>query len=94
MESDDYDRFPAFEAEKRKNILWSYIDARDVVSACRLAIEKDGLGAVILNIASDDTSMSIKSNELMATCYPNVTDIGERFIISLLCLAIKWQKRF
>lgn len=77
MESDDYDRFPAFEAEKRKNILWSYIDARDVASACRLAIEKDGLGAAILNIAADDTSMPIKSVDLMTSCYPDVNDIRE-----------------
>jgi len=77
MDPEDYDRFPAFEAEKRKNILWSYIDARDVASACRLAIEKDGLGAAILNIAADDTSMSIKSADLMTSCYPNVNDIRE-----------------
>jgi len=77
MDPEDYDRFPAFEAEKRKNILWSYIDARDVASACRLAIEKDGLGAAILNIAADDTSMSIKSVDLMTSCYPDVNDIRE-----------------
>ena len=77
MEPEDYNRFPTFEPQKRKNILWSYIDARDVASACRLAIEKDGLGAVILNIAADDTSMSMKSKELMTTCYPDVTDIRE-----------------
>jgi len=77
MDPEDYDRFPAFEAEKRKNILWSYIDARDVASACRLAIEKDGLGAAILNIAADDTSMPIKSVDLMTSCYPDVNDIRE-----------------
>ena len=77
MEPEDYNRFPTFEPQKRKNILWSYIDARDVASACRIAIEKDGLGAVILNIAADDTSMSMKSKELMTTCYPDVTDIRE-----------------
>ncbi|TCT16055.1 nucleoside-diphosphate-sugar epimerase [Natranaerovirga pectinivora] len=77
MEPEDYNRFPSFEAQKRKNILWSYIDARDVGSACRLAIEKDGLGAVILNIAADDTSMSVDNKELMNTCYPNVEDLRE-----------------
>jgi nucleoside-diphosphate-sugar epimerase len=74
MEEEDYLRFPKFTASGRKNILWSYIDARDVASACRLAIEKDNLGAVVLNIAADDTSMDIKSKELMAEHYPNVTD--------------------
>lgn len=77
MEPEDYTRFPSFfyEPEKRKNIVWSYVDARDVAVACRLGIEKDGLGAVVLNIAADDTSMAIKSKELMATSYPDVTDV-------------------
>lgn len=74
MEPEDYARFPHFKAEGRKNILWSYIDARDVASACRLAIEKDNLGALVLNIAADDNSMNIKSRELMEEHYPSVTD--------------------
>jgi nucleoside-diphosphate-sugar epimerase len=74
MEPEDYSRFPQFKAAGRKNILWSYIDARDVASACRLAIEKDNLGAVVLNIAADDTSMDIKSKELMEEHYPNLID--------------------
>lgn len=79
MEPEDYNRFPTFihDAQKRKNIVWSYIDARDVASACRLAIEKDNLGAVVVNIAADDTSMAIKSKELMAAAYPEVTDFRE-----------------
>ena len=77
MEPEDYARFPLFKASERKNILWSYIDARDVASACRLAIEKDNLGAVVLNIAADDTSMNIKSKELMQEHYPYITDLRE-----------------
>ena len=77
MEPEDYKRFKDFKAENRKNILWSYIDARDVGSACRLAIEKDGLNTAILNIAANDTSMNIKSDELMKVHYPNVTDYKE-----------------
>lgn len=79
MEPEDYNRFPTFihDAQKRKNIVWSYIDARDVASACRLAIEKDNLEAVVVNIAADDTSMAIKSKELMAAAYPEVTDYRE-----------------
>jgi nucleoside-diphosphate-sugar epimerase len=79
MEPEDYNRFPSFIAENRKNILWSYIDARDVASACRLSIEKDNLGAPILNLAADDTSMAIKSNDLMAAHYPDVKEIKEPF---------------
>jgi len=71
-----YERFPSFihKAEERDRILWSYIDTRDAAAACRLAIETDGLGAVALNIAADDTSMAIESRQLMAERYPQVTD--------------------
>jgi nucleoside-diphosphate-sugar epimerase len=69
--------FPGFirDSSQRKSILWSYIDARDIASACRLAIEKDGLGSVALNLAADDTSMDIKSADLMKQQYPDITDI-------------------
>ncbi|MWV47243.1 NAD-dependent epimerase/dehydratase family protein [Paenibacillus sp. HJL G12] len=71
-----YERFPAFihKPQERERILWSYIDTRDAAEACRLAIEVDGLGAVALNLASDDSSMDIPSRELMTECYPGVTD--------------------
>lgn len=59
----------------RRTILWSYIDARDIAEACRLAIETDGLGSVSLNLAADDTSMDIKSSELMKAEFPEVKDI-------------------
>ena len=58
-------------------ILWSYIDACDAASACRLAVEKDGLGAVALNIAADDNRMDVKSRDLMAAEYPEVADFRE-----------------
>ncbi|ANS74381.1 dehydratase [Paenibacillus yonginensis] len=72
-----YARFPSFidKPEERDRILWSYIDTRDAAVACRLAIETDGLGAVALNIASDDSSMNVRSRELMSARYPGVTDI-------------------
>lgn len=72
-----YKNFPDFihKSENRKGILWSFIDARDAATACKLAIEAEGLGAVALNIASDYTSMDIKNDELMRSWYPEVTDI-------------------
>lgn len=72
-----YAQFPSFihKAEEREVILWSYIDSRDAAVACRLAIETDGLGSVALNLANDETSMDIKSRELLTTRYPEVTDI-------------------
>ncbi|MDB5083976.1 MAG: NAD(P)-dependent oxidoreductase, partial [Bacilli bacterium] len=71
-----YVNFPKFihDAKQRERILWSYIDTRDAAIACRLAIEAEGLGAVALNIAADDSSMDIRSRELMAARYPNVQD--------------------
>lgn len=72
-----YERFPSFidKPEERDRILWSYIDTRDAASAIRLAVEADGLGAVALNVAADDSSMAVPSRELLAARYPGVTDI-------------------
>jgi nucleoside-diphosphate-sugar epimerase len=72
-----YKNFPEFirEPKYRRTILWSYVDARDIATACRLAIEKDGLGSIALNLAADDTSMDIKSCELMKREFPGVKDI-------------------
>jgi nucleoside-diphosphate-sugar epimerase len=72
-----YLEFPGFihDPKKRKQIMWNYIDARDIAAACRLGIEKDGLGAAIMNIAADDNCMDIKSRDLMRAGYPGVTDI-------------------
>lgn len=61
--------------EDRLRILWSYIDARDVASACRLAIEIDGLGAVALNLAADDSSSDQPTQQLVNRYLPGVTDI-------------------
>ncbi|WP_120191769.1 NAD-dependent epimerase/dehydratase family protein [Sinobaca qinghaiensis] len=69
-----YENFPSFihDPSQRDRILWSYIDTRDIASACILAVEKDGLGAVALNLAADDTSMNVESRELMRIRYPDV----------------------
>ncbi|MFB5190199.1 NAD-dependent epimerase/dehydratase family protein [Alicyclobacillus fastidiosus] len=76
---DRYQNFPSFihDANQRDRILWSYIDTRDAATAYRLAVEADGLGCIRLNIAADDTSMDIKSRDLMAAKYPEVTDFRE-----------------
>ncbi|NDI35870.1 NAD-dependent epimerase/dehydratase family protein [Chengkuizengella sediminis] len=65
--------------EERLLILWSYIDARDVATACRLSIEKDDLGVQELIIAADDTSSDISSKELIEKFLPNVKDIRAEF---------------
>jgi nucleoside-diphosphate-sugar epimerase len=60
--------------EERLRILWSYIDSRDLAAACRLGIEKDGLGCEPLIIAADDTSSNLPSRELVQRYLPNVKD--------------------
>ncbi|KRE64586.1 NAD-dependent epimerase/dehydratase family protein [Paenibacillus sp. Soil750] len=58
--------------EKRLRILWSYIDVRDMAVACRLAVEKDGLGAQSLILAADDTSSDLSSEELIHRFLPEL----------------------
>ena len=58
--------------EKKMRLLWNYIDARDAASACRLAIEAEGLRSVSLNIVSDTTCMDVRSMDLLKACYPDV----------------------
>jgi len=60
---------------QRSVIVWSYIDARDIATACRLSIEKDGLGVQIFNVAADDNCTTLTSAELMKHGFPEVTDI-------------------
>ncbi len=74
-----YARFPGFirDPRQRVSILWSYIDSRDCASACRLAIEHDGLGSVAINLSADNTSMDVPTREMMAEFYPEVSDFRE-----------------
>jgi nucleoside-diphosphate-sugar epimerase len=60
--------------EDRLRILWSYIDSRDLAAACRLGIERDGLGCEPVIIAADDTSSNLPSRELVRRFLPNVKD--------------------
>jgi len=76
LEPSDYPRvIGSFsEPEARKIILWSYIDARDVAAACRMAIEKDGLGAQAMILAADDTSSNVATSELISRYLPGVKE--------------------
>lgn len=61
--------------EHRRRNLWSYIDSRDVAIACRLAIERDGLGCAPVVLAADDVSSDRPARELIARYLPTVTDL-------------------
>jgi nucleoside-diphosphate-sugar epimerase len=58
--------------EDRARIFWSYIDSRDLAAACRLGIEKDGLGCESVIVASDDTSSNIPTADLIKRFLPGV----------------------
>ena len=82
MDPEDYDRFPAFDADARlrKWNLWSYIDGRDGAQAVVRALENAGPGFEAYIIANADTVMSRSSAELAAEVFPGVKvtkDLGE-----------------
>lgn len=60
--------------EDRLRILWSYIDARDVAIACRLALERDGLGCEPVILAADDSSSNLPSQDLIKRFLPGVRE--------------------
>jgi len=64
--------------EDRLRILWSYIDSRDLAIACRLAIEKDGLGCEPVIVASDDTSSNLPTADLIKRFLPGVKEFKKR----------------
>jgi nucleoside-diphosphate-sugar epimerase len=74
MEPADYARFPSWQgdARLRKWNLWGYVDARDVATAARLAVEGDTTGAEICIVAAADTVMIRDSADLMAEVFPDV----------------------
>ena len=63
--------------EDRLRILWSYIDSRDLAVACRLGLEKDGLGCEPLLIVADDSSSNVPTAELMKRYLPGVQDLRQ-----------------
>jgi nucleoside-diphosphate-sugar epimerase len=74
LDPEDYQKFSVWlkNPALRKRIAWSYIDARDLAAACRLGIEKDGLGYTVMNVAADDVSSNRPVAELLKAYYPNV----------------------
>ena len=60
--------------EDRLRNLWSYVDSRDVAIACRLGIERDGLGCHPVILTADDVSSNFESTELVARFLPGVKD--------------------
>jgi nucleoside-diphosphate-sugar epimerase len=74
LDPEDYAKFSTWNQDPalRKRIAWSYIDGRDLAEACRLAIEKDGLGFEVMNVAADDVSSNLPTRTLLDRYYPGV----------------------
>ena len=67
-------KFPAFLADpslRRRNI-FAYIDARDLGHMVDCCLRTDGLGYEVFNVANDDTSVAITSDEIYARFYAGV----------------------
>jgi hypothetical protein len=60
--------------EEKKNS-GATLAQEDIAEVCQLAIKKDGLDYIALNLSADDTSQDITLSELMKAEYPYVTDI-------------------
>jgi nucleoside-diphosphate-sugar epimerase len=73
-EPSEYERFPDGWADPASGEwnLWSYVDARDVAQATRLALTADLQGSDVFIIAAADTAMHRPSRELMASSFPGV----------------------
>jgi len=54
---------------------WSYVDARDAASACRLAVETTWPGHEVLNIAAPTSSMPEPTAELIHRYLPEVHEV-------------------
>jgi nucleoside-diphosphate-sugar epimerase len=61
--------------EERERTLWAYVDARDVAHACRLGLEKDGLGCEAIMISSEITAARVPSEELRKRFLSGVADV-------------------
>lgn len=74
QEEEDYKHYPGFAENPASRIwsLWSYIDARDLARACRLALTSDLPRASVVNIAASDTVVDIPSRELANSFFPDV----------------------
>ena len=74
MEPADYARFPGWQDDPRirKWNLWGYVDARDVATACRLAVEAATTAAEVAIVAAADTVMLRDSADLLAEVFPEV----------------------
>lgn len=56
----------------RRDLLWSYVDARDGASAVALALAAARPGARVYNVGASDTGLSVPTADLVAGAFPDV----------------------
>jgi nucleoside-diphosphate-sugar epimerase len=66
--------FPAFmeDASLRRRNIFAYIDARDLGHMVDCCLKTDGLGYQVFNVANDDMSVGITTDEVIAQFYEGV----------------------
>ncbi|WP_394154205.1 NAD-dependent epimerase/dehydratase family protein [Loktanella salsilacus] len=74
--------FPDFIAhpEKRRRNIFAYIDARDLAQMVERCLATDGLGYQIFNVANDDLSVALTTQEVIDRFYqgvPKTRDMGD-----------------
>ena len=58
-----------------EDALWSYVDGRDVATACLAWIESERDGFETFNIAADDVCVTTPTRDLLHEFYPHIQDI-------------------
>ena len=69
------ENFPAFLADpalRRRNI-FAYIDARDLAHMVERCLVTDGLGYAVFNVANDDLSVDLTSDQVIERFYAGIT---------------------
>lgn len=75
IEPDEYARnFPAFirEPHLRRRNIFGYIDARDLGHMVDCCLRTDGLGYEVFNVANDDMSVGLTTDEVISRFYKDV----------------------
>ena len=81
--------------------LWSYVDARDVATACEAWLTSDVAGFRAFNVAAADVCVDMKTSELIATHLPHITDLRASFDVqqtpfdsSVLRETLDWKAEY
>jgi nucleoside-diphosphate-sugar epimerase len=87
--------------EAAADSLWSYVDARDVATACLAWLQSDHAGFEAFNVAADDVCVGTPTRQLLARFYPHISDLRGDLADHcglVNCLKLKtmlgWQPQF